>query len=342
MARSALVSVLMPAYNSERYIAAAIESILDQTLQDFEFIVVDDGSTDGTAAILDRYRRLNSRVRIVHQVNQGIPATRNKCLELATGKYLAWMDSDDISLPTRLEKQVDFMEANQDVGVSGTWAKTIGSAAGAIWRHPVDDRSLRSMLIFNPPFVNTSTIVRRVALQSANLRFDITYAQSQDYDLWERMAQYAQFANLPEVLVLYRLHPQQVTETRYVQQAGFSGKVRIRQIARLGIEPSDAEFETHQHLSQFSLKVSQKNLERADAWLRRLHTSNLRNGAFPHPEFSQILAQRWFWACQGAARLGRRTWRTYWSSPLSEHYNMRRRTRAKFWVLTRVTTTVNP
>ncbi len=330
MARSTLVSVLMPTHDSERYIAAAIESILEQTLQAFELIVVDDGSTDGTAAILDRYRKLDSRVRVVRQENQGIPATRNKCLELATGVFFAWMDSDDISLSTRLEKQVNFMEAHQDIGVSGTWAKTIGSATGTLARYPVDDGSLRSMLIFNPPFVNTSTIVRRVALQAAHLRFDIAYAQSQDYDLWERMAQYTRLANLPEVLVLYRVHPRQVTQTRSRQQVGFSGQVTPRQLARLGIVSTQEEFELHQRLAQFDLEATREANNRAEIWLRRLYEANQTKGVFPRREFAQIVGQRWFLTCRGTTQLGHWAWKKYWSSPLSRFYEMPRRTKAKF------------
>ncbi|NLE50087.1 MAG: glycosyltransferase family 2 protein [Chloroflexi bacterium] len=332
MSDSPLVSVLMPAHNGERYLAGAIDSILAQTLRDFELIVVDDGSTDRTPEILDRYARRDSRVRVHRQENQGIPAARNQCLDLATGRYLAWMDSDDVALPARLQKQVAFMDAHPEIGVCGTWVKTIGAAAGQVWRYPTDDATLRSVLVFNPPFANTSTVVRREALEAAGLRFDLSFPQAQDYDLWARAAQHTRLANLPEALVLYRLHPRQVTETRSDNQVALSGKVRARELARLGLAPTAEEFELHQRLSQFTLDESREALTRAERWLQRLLNANEVRGAFPQREFASVVGQRWFFACRGATRLGRWTWRKYWSSPLSRHYTLRGRTRVKFFV----------
>lgn len=332
MSVSPLVSVLMPVHNGERYLAGALDSILAQTLRDFELIVVDDGSTDRTPEIIDRYARRDGRVRVYRQENQGIPAARNKCLDLATGRYFAWMDSDDVALPARLQKQVEFMDAHPEVGVCGTWVKTIGAAAGQVWRYPADDATLRSMLVFNPPFANTSTFVRREALEAAGLRFDLSFPQAQDYDLWARAAQHTRLANLPEVLVLYRLHPRQVTETRSANQAALSGKVRARELARLGLALTAEEFELHQRLSLFTLEESRDALSRAERWLQRLLDANEAQGVYPEREFASVVGQRWFFTCRGATRLGRWTWRKYWSSPLSRCYTLPGRTRAKFFV----------
>lgn len=332
MIASPLVSVLMPAHNGERHLSEAIDSILVQTLPDFELIVVDDGSTDSTPEILDSYAQRDSRVRVYRQENQGIPAARNKCLDLAIGQYLAWMDSDDVALPSRLRKQIEFMDVHPEIGICGTWVKTVGAVAGQLWRYPTDDGTLRSMLVFNPPFANTSTIVRREVLEAASLRYDLSFPQAQDYDLWARAAQHTKLANLPDVLVLYRLHPRQVTETRFDNQVALSGKVRAQQLARLGIDPSSQEFELHQRLSQFDLRESRAVLDRADEWLQRLLDANEAQGAFPKREFASVVGQRWFFACRGATRLGQWTWKKYWSSPLSQHYALRHRTRAKFLV----------
>lgn len=329
-----LVSVLMPVFNGEGYVAAAIESILNQTLPSLELIVVDDGSTDRTPALLAGYTRRDSRVRSYRQDNAGIPASRNRCLDLAIGQYLAWMDADDIARPQRLEKQVGFMDAHPEVGICGTWVKTFGASGGEVWRYPVDDGTLRGMLLFNPPFANSSTMMRREALQTANLRFDLSFAQAQDYDLWARAALHTRFANLPEVLMLYRLHERQVTEAFSEQQAGLSGRVRLRQLDRLGIQPTAEEFSLHQALAQLTLDASRQSLERAEEWLRRLFAANGEHGVFPEPEFAQVIGQRWFFACRSATQLGRWTWKKYWSSPLSAYYEMRQRTWLKFFAFT--------
>ena len=116
------VSVLMPAYNSEAFVAEAIESILNQTYTDFEFIIINDGSTDKTAEIIDEYAKNDSRIKFINNhKNQGLIAVLNQGLDLCTGEYVARMDSDDISMPQRFEKQVQYMDEHQEVGILGTW-----------------------------------------------------------------------------------------------------------------------------------------------------------------------------------------------------------------------------
>lgn len=336
MSHSPLVSVLMPVYNSGRYLAAAIESILAQTLTDFELIAVNDGSTDDSLEILEAYSQRDRRLRVFSQENQGIPVTRNRCLDLATGKYIAWMDSDDLSLPTRLEKQVAFLEANPDVGVCGTWVNTIDHSRNAVWRYEGHDTVLRSLLVFNSPFANSSTMMRRHDSQLADLRFDLSFVVSQDYDFWARASQLTAFTNLQEVLVSYRIHQQQVSNVHGERQLMFSGRVRQAQIARLGIQPSAEEFEIHQYLAQSDFQASRGFLTRAGTWLCRLHDANRIKGVFPEPAFTHVLAERWFLTCRAAIQLGSWAWKTYWASLLSAYYPMKFRSKVKFWTLTKL------
>lgn len=115
-----LVSVVMPVYNSERFVAEAVDSILQQTLTDFEFLIVDDGSTDGSLGIIQDYAERDPRIRITqHSENRGVAAARNTGIARASGKYVAVMDSDDVSLPQRIEKQVTYLEAHSDIGAVG-------------------------------------------------------------------------------------------------------------------------------------------------------------------------------------------------------------------------------
>src|SRR5690606_37354988 len=128
MASTPLVSVAMPVYNSERYVAEAIESVLNQSFGDFELLIIDDGSTDETPHILKRYEQADDRVRVVWQEHRGIPYTRNRAWESAQGTYLAWADSDDLCLPQRLEKQVAFLERHKDIAVCGGAIETFGNS----------------------------------------------------------------------------------------------------------------------------------------------------------------------------------------------------------------------
>ena len=127
------VSVLMPAYNSEKYLGEAIDSILNQTFTDFEFIIINDGSKDNTAKIVEEYAKKDKRIRFIdNKKNQGIVGVLNEGIDLCRGKYIARMDSDDISLPTRFEKEIEYMEEHPECGVLGTWYEIFGKLNGPV------------------------------------------------------------------------------------------------------------------------------------------------------------------------------------------------------------------
>src|SRR5439155_11608891 len=134
------ISVVMPAYNAGAYLRDAVNSILDQTFRDFEFIIVNDGSSDDTALILQEYEKIDSRVRVFHQENQGMIAALNRGCRMARGKYIARMDADDISFPRRFEKQLEYIERHPQIGMLGTWVYNVddkGSMTGT-WRPPTN------------------------------------------------------------------------------------------------------------------------------------------------------------------------------------------------------------
>jgi glycosyltransferase involved in cell wall biosynthesis len=209
-----LVSVVMPVYNGELFLDEAVESILAQSLQDFEFIVIDDGSTDRTPSILERYRQSDRRVQILtHSENLGIVAALNVGMDNAHGKYLARMDADDISLPLRLEKQVDYLEANPEIGLLGCGLRVIDKDKNAIGslHYPQDDLSIRWTSLFESPFAHPAIIVRSDLIRNKGLHYDPYYERVEDYPLWLEILKYTRGANLPEELLLYRLHSQGIT-----------------------------------------------------------------------------------------------------------------------------------
>ena len=210
-----LISVVMPAYNAEKYLAEAIDSILTQTFTDFELIIIDDGSTDQTPAIIKRYKEQDSRISAFFlQKNMGIAAALNQGLSVARGKYLARMDADDISLPERFAKQAAFMEAHPAVGVLGTAAIVIDSAG----RHhqtlvfPTSHLLLLWSLCFYSPIIHPSVMARREVILSAGGYLSTTHTE--DYELWGRLSTITQFANLAERLLLLRKSGTNVS-TRY-------------------------------------------------------------------------------------------------------------------------------
>ena len=206
------VSVVMPVYNGEKYLAEAVESILGQTLRDFEFVIINDGSTDGSADILRRYQQEDARIRFYHQENQGWVASANRGCQLAQGEYIARMDHDDVSLPERLARQVWYLEAHPEIGVLGTWIQEIDSSGLTrdTRRKLTMPRVIEWGLCFESCLANPTVMMRRAVIERLGFyRAEATYAA--DYDLWARALSVTQLANIPEVLLQYRVWPESLS-----------------------------------------------------------------------------------------------------------------------------------
>lgn len=213
------VSVIMPAYNVEKYIAESIESILGQTFEDFELIIIDDCSTDTTWEIICRYAGQDSRIiAIKNEQNLGISGNRNKGLGLAKGKYVAWQDADDISLSERIEKQYAFMETHADVGIVGGFLRFFsddGHSSG-IRRYCENDADLRKRIFRYSPVAQPASMIRKRCLDDIG-GYDQRYSTAEDIDMSFRIGMKYKFANVQEVVLKYREHPNSATFTRLRQ-----------------------------------------------------------------------------------------------------------------------------
>jgi hypothetical protein len=212
--KAPLVSVILPVRNGGGDLPKAIDTVLAQTLADIELIVINDGSTDDTAAELDRQR--DPRVRVVHQANAGLAASLNRGISFARGRYVARQDHDDWARPTRLEKQTAFMEANPDCALVGTRADIwVGDRpTGRAHDHPADDAALRFELMFDNPFVHSSIMMRASALRAVGgYATDPARQPPEDYELWSRLMRRHRVANLPERLTVYREVPGSLCRT---------------------------------------------------------------------------------------------------------------------------------
>lgn len=213
-ARAPLVSVVLPVFDAAAHLRDAVDSILSQTLEDFELIVVDDGSRDATPAILRSYR--DRRIRLLEQrQNTGLAATLNRALAVARGRYVARQDADDISEPHRLRTQVEYLRAHADVALVGSWFRVI-DARGALVRRtvlPVEDLDLRWAMFFSCPFVHSAVMWRREAVEQQVGRYDERFSYSLDYDFWTRIAARYPVANVPHFLVRWRVHAGSMTAT---------------------------------------------------------------------------------------------------------------------------------
>jgi glycosyl transferase family 2 len=207
-----LVSVVLSVRNGAADLTKAVDTILTQTFSDFELIAIDNGSTDGTAAVLDGLS--DSRVRVVHQDDRGLPAALNRGIALARGRYVARQDHDDWAKPTRLQTQVSFMEQHPDCALVGTRAEIwVGDEPSErVHDHPTDDAALRFELLFDNPFVHSSVMIRRSALEAVGgYATDPGRQPPEDYELWSRLARRHRVANLPERLTIYREVPKSMS-----------------------------------------------------------------------------------------------------------------------------------
>jgi glycosyltransferase involved in cell wall biosynthesis len=235
------ISVILPIYNSRAFIADAIDSVLGQNAQDFELILIDDASSDGTSAILETLS--DPRVHhIRHATNQGLVYSLNEGLQLATGEFIARMDHDDIALPERFARQLAFLEHHPNVGVVGSGYRLIDGAGvqGLGYRPPATHDEISWAMCFLCPMAHPTIMARRTALLAAGgYRQSAYYAE--DYDLWERLSREVQFANLPEPLLLLRKHGGNMSNVWLSKNIAVAIGVAARRISFLLDEEIDHE-----------------------------------------------------------------------------------------------------
>lgn len=205
MGSTPLVSTIMSAYNAQPFVSEAIQSMLNQTFTDFEFLIINDGSTDGTDAVLAKYEKLDRRIRILSQENKGLISSLNRGCRLARGKYIARMDADDISLPARLEKQVQHLESHPEIGILGTWIGVIDEEGSPLrtWKPPASPAVLMWTLCFRCGLAHPSVMMRRDIVASLGF-YRPEALHVEDYDLWARASHVTRLANIREILCLYR------------------------------------------------------------------------------------------------------------------------------------------
>lgn len=291
--RSPKVTVVMPVFNGEKYLRAAVDSILNQTFTDFELLVIDDGSTDSSAAIISAYH--DRRVKLIQfSKNMGISAALNSGIELARGQYLARMDSDDISLPERLAGQVFFMEANPEYGLCGTNVRSINSEGKVIsspwWsKTPVP---LEWTLLWTNPIAHPTAVMRMDLLRQFNLRY--RNIPNEDGDLWSRLVLKTRITRLPETLLHYRCRPDGAFNTgriEHLRQAIESS----RELARAITGREAPVF--HRCLTVYSRALEEKPLpcdrKAAAGWVYFLLDQSRKYWRWGNEKYYAALADGW-------------------------------------------------
>ena len=315
------LTVLMPVYNGGPFLRLAIESILNQDFSDFDFLIIDDGSTDGSHEIAASYAdpriRLESNGR-----NLGLIATLNRGLDLAKGTYVARMDADDIAFPDRLSKQLAFMEAHPEIGLCGTWYEWESMGETSIMKPPEDDASIRFFLIFDAVFPHSSIMFRRNFLEENELRYDPEFRHAEDFELWTRCSRHMQLANLPEVLLRYHFHADNISNRHREEQVLTADRIRCRYLSDLGLAPTADECQLHTDLIQFRLLQDQSHLDAAATWLLRLAEAAQKRLGVSKGMIMNELSRYWYGACAAQAGRGIAVWQTFMSNPLGRQGKM--------------------
>ena len=234
MAMPPKISVVMSVYNGRRFLRQAVDSVLAQTFPDFEFIIIDDGSTDATAVILGSFD--DPRIVVLrNNVNIGLTSSLNCGFDAAKGEFIARFDADDIALPERLEKQAAFLDANQEIGILGSCCRLI-DAKGLVRGQaeaPLSDIAIRWRGLTGNPFFHPSVMIRRSLIERHGLRYDETFATAQDYELWLRLLEHTKGANLEDRLVSLRRHGDSVSRRRKNRQSADHDKIALGAISAI-------------------------------------------------------------------------------------------------------------
>jgi glycosyltransferase involved in cell wall biosynthesis len=244
------ISVAMSVYNGERFLAEAIESVLGQTFGDLEFLIVDDGSTDSSRAMIEAYAAKDARIRPIVRENRGLIASLNQMLDEAQAPLVARMDADDVCLPERLEKQVEFLDAHPDYGVLGCWTVDIDENGGdwtsGDWTpHPLTHEEFVEHIDQRAPLLCHPAVVFRRDLVRAVGGYHAAYTHCEDLDLWLRLASITKIGNIPVKLLRYRHYAGQVSSRHAVEQAHGAAIARLAYDERKAGRPDPTE-----HLAQ--------------------------------------------------------------------------------------------
>ena len=234
------VSVLMPVYNAAHHVEEAVRSILAQTWTDFELIIVDDGSTDDSPAILDRLQTEDARITVLRQPNGGIVSALNHGLGFCRGVCIARMDADDIALPERLARQWAAFQADPGLVLCGTAVHQFGDRH-EILQFPLTDVACRAFLLTWSCFAHPTVMMRRETLLCSGLRYEEDFRHAEDYQLWSALAAWGRLCNLPEPLLRYRVHDAQVSQARKTAQEAVHLRVASANLAGVSVRLSPEE-----------------------------------------------------------------------------------------------------
>jgi len=292
--QAALVSIVLPVYNGEKYLAESLDSILAQTYRNWELVIINDGSTDSTENLILKYQ--DKRIKYFpNDVNKGIIFSLNRGLRESNGIYIARIDADDIALPYRLEKQVRFLSENPDYDLCGSYFQTIDSN-GRLLKNvtfPANNRDAQSYLLLHNCFCH-SAIMMRTGI-AKDLKYDENFQVCEDYDLWYRISRTGKILNLPEFTTLYRVHDNNMSTRKSEIMFAHVNKINKRILDDLGIEYSKSELDVHSNALSYNAFFfgNPDRIRSLENWMVKLYSYLKKNGNYNAFLCYQILIEKW-------------------------------------------------
>lgn len=311
------VSVVMPVYNRQKYIKSSVESILNQTFTDFEFIIINDGSTDKTLKILNGYT--DKRIKIIeNEKNSGIVFSRNRGIENASGQFIAMMDSDDIAYPDKLMKQVDFLDNNKEFGMLGTWVKWIdgnNKHVGKKWKLSAKPQLIAPIMLFRNYFVQSTILVRREAIPE--WKYSPEFEIVEDSKMWFEISLKCKVWNLQEYLLDYRVHTDNISNTEHSKQIANSRKLYKLIFKNLDINISEKELDSHFLIKNTNKIPNIEELKSIENWLIKILKQNEKIKLYEQEVLKKVIFNRWLKACFKSKQFYFKTLKIVLKSPLT-------------------------
>lgn len=284
------ISVIIPVFNAASFLHESIESILNQTFSDFELIILNDKSTDESLEIIKKFQAKDNRIIIIDKEQNVGPANlRNEGINAAKGTYIALMDADDIALPTRFEKQIEVLKNNPEIGVCGTWFTFFGSKKDKIIKHNTNPDAIKVSFLHSCNIGNPTVMFKKEVL--GDLKFDNDYVPVEDYDLWSRLLAKTNFYNIPESLLKYRQHNNNISKTKIDNVNRSVKKVKVNQLVALEINPADPKIDFYLNAVSFKKGLSSEEIIETINASKFLLSQNKKLGYFNHEIFKKHISK---------------------------------------------------
>ena len=328
MDNTPLVSVLIPCYNVEKYVIESITSILNQTYKNIEVIAINDCSTDSTKEKLEFLAENDSRIKVFHnETNLKLITTLNKGIKLCNGLYIARMDADDISLPTRIEKQVEYLNnrPNYDIVSTQFYTFRTGKKKKNLYKNPVLFEDLQAYLLFKSGICHPAAMIRKSLFTEKRLSFEYQYLHVEDYALWSKALYCTKLGNLGEALLLYRVHENQVSSLNEQRQIENKKEVFKIHCKHLNLPLTEEYLDIYASVAEaVPSESSFKYLKKCELFILDLMNRNKNDNFCSQPFLEKMLSLHWLRLCANS-RLGFKVLETCYNSQLYKEKNYKKK-----------------